>query len=135
MAFTNSYANLVSETPQAHTRLVRNYDGQNKDFDFIIIGSGIGGGVLADDLADRLGGSHRILVLDAGAFIYPTHVYNISRIPNSSVARHFGVDNFTPWPDNAFFIGEKPQLAFGGRSIFWSGFNFRWYSVGVEGIL
>lgn len=64
MPFQKNYANLVTEKPQAHTRLIRDYDGNNKDFDFIIIGSGIGGGILADDLADRLGQSHRILVLD-----------------------------------------------------------------------
>jgi len=121
MPFQNNYANLVVEKPQAHTRLIRDYDGANQDFDFIIIGSGMGGGILADDLADRLGKSHRILVLDAGSFVYPTHVYNISRIPNFAVARHFGVDNFKQLPSDRNFIGEKPQLAFGGRSIFWSG--------------
>ncbi len=121
MPFQNNYANLVTEKPQAHTRLIRDYDGGNKDFDFIIIGSGIGGGILADDLADRLGQSHRILVLDAGSFVYPTHVYNISRIPNGAVANHFGVDNFQQPPSDSHFIGAKPQLAFGGRSIFWSG--------------
>ncbi|MFY9227124.1 MAG: GMC oxidoreductase [Blastocatellia bacterium] len=122
MPFQGNYVNLVTEKSQAHTRLIRDYDGIKKDFDFIIIGSGIGGGILADDLADRLGKSHRILVLDAGSFIYPTHVYNISRIPNNSVAQHFGVDNFKQSsPSNSHFIGAKPQLCFGGRSIFWSG--------------
>ena len=122
MAFQNNYVNLVSEHSQAHTRLIRDYDNlTNKDFDFIIIGSGIGGGILADDLANRLGHSHRILLLEAGSFIYPTHVYNFSKIPNSATALHFGVDNFNAWPDNSFFIGGKPQMAFGGRSIFWSG--------------
>lgn len=121
MPFQNNYVNLVTEKPQAHTRLIRDYDGDNRDFDFIILGSGIGGGILADDLADRLGSSHRILILDAGSFIYPTHVYNISRIPNGAVAEHFGVDNFTQSPSDSHFIGAKPQLVFGGRSIFWSG--------------
>ena len=121
MPFENNYANLVVEKPQAYTRLIRDYDGANKDFDFIIIGSGMGGGILADDLADRLGQSRRILVLDAGSFVYPTHAYNISRIPNSSLARHFGADNFKQPASDSHFIGEKPQLVFGGRSIFWSG--------------
>ncbi|MBD2054679.1 GMC oxidoreductase [Oculatella sp. FACHB-28] len=121
MPFQNNYVNLVAEKTQAHTRLIRDYDGANRDFDFIIIGSGMGGGFLSDDLADRLGQSHRILVLDAGSFIYPTHVYNISRVPNDTVAKHFGVDNFKQPPSDSHFIGEKPQLAFGGRSIFWSG--------------
>ncbi len=121
MAFQNHYPNLVSEQTQAHSRLIRNYDGPNSDFDFIIIGSGIGGGILADDLADRLGDQKRILLLDAGSFIYPTHVYNISRIPNGAVANHFGVASTRPWQDSRHFIGGEPQLAFGGRSIFWSG--------------
>lgn len=121
MPFQNNYANLVAEKIQAHTRLIRDYDGADRDFDYIIIGSGMGGGILADDLADRLGQSHRILVLDVGSFIYPTHVYNISRIPNYAVANHFGVDNFKQSPTDHQFIGGKPQLAFGGRSIFWSG--------------
>ncbi len=121
MPFKNNYVNLVADKVQAHTRLIRDYDGVNRDFDYIIVGSGVGGGIVADDLADRLGHSHRILVLDAGSFIYPTHVYNISRIPNFRVADHYGVDNFKQSPTNDHFIGGKPQLAFGGRSIFWSG--------------
>jgi hypothetical protein len=93
MPFQNNYANLVSQTSEAHTRLIRDYDGPNPDFDYIVIGSGIGGGTLADDLADGNPGK-RILVVDAGSFVYPTHVYNISRISNGAVAEHFGVDNF-----------------------------------------
>lgn len=120
MPFSNNYFNLVSEKSQAHTRLIRDYDGPNPDFDYIVIGSGIGGGTVADDLADRHPGK-RILVVDAGSFVYPTHVYNISRIPNGDVANHFGVDNFRQTPTPQHFIGGKPQLAFGGRSIFWSG--------------
>ena len=121
MPFQNNYVNLVAEKTQAHTRLIRDYDGAERDFDFIIIGSGMGGGILADDLADRLGQSHRILVLDVASFIYPTHVYNISRVPNFAVAKHFDVDNFKQLPTDQHFIGGKPQLALGGRSIFWSG--------------
>ena len=121
MPFQNNYVNLVAEKTQAHTRLIRDYDGTDRDFDFIIVGSGMGGGILADDLADRFGQNHRILVLDAGSFIYPTHVYNLSRVPNFSIAAHFDVDNFTQNPTGNHFIGGKPQLAFGGRSIFWSG--------------
>ncbi|MFO0801121.1 MAG: GMC family oxidoreductase [Gemmataceae bacterium] len=120
MPFQNNYANLVSQRSEAHTRLIRDYDGPNPDFDAIVIGSGIGGGVVADDLADRNPGK-RILVVDAGSFVYPTHVYNISRIPNSAVANHFGADNFLQAETPQRFIGGKPQLVFGGRSIFWSG--------------
>ncbi|QDU21490.1 hypothetical protein [Urbifossiella limnaea] len=120
MPFQNNYANLVSEKSEAHTRLIRDYDGTNPDFDYIVIGSGIGGGVVADELADRNAGK-RILVVDAGSFVYPTHAYNICRFDNSDVAAHFGVDNFQQAETPQRFIGGKPQLVFGGRSIFWSG--------------
>lgn len=124
MTFTaQTYPNLVSEDTAARSRLIRQYLGGRDDFDAIIVGSGMGGGLLADDLADRLGESKRVLVVEAGSFIYPTHVYNLSRFPNASVAKHFGSATF--WqqgsPASAHFIGEQPQLALGGRSIFWSG--------------
>ena len=53
------------------------YDGS----DSVTAGSGIGGGVLADDLADIVGKQERIL-LEAGSFVYPTHVYNSWRSSN-----------------------------------------------------
>jgi GMC oxidoreductase len=119
----STYVNFVSQSSAAQERLFLQYIGPRNDFDIIIVGSGVGGGVLADDLADRLGDQRRILLLEAGSFIYPTHVYNLCRFPNASLARHFGCDTF--WQGGAStsqnFIGEKPQLAFGGRSIFWSG--------------
>ncbi len=124
MTFTPStYVNFVSEETAARERLFLQYMGWRNDFDIVIVGSGIGGGMLADDLADRLGSLKRILVLEAGSFLYPTHVYNICRFPNSSLARHFGCATFWQGGDSGsqHFIGEKPQLNFGGRSIFWSG--------------
>lgn len=111
---------MVSQKCEAHTRLIRDYDGPNSDFDYIVIGSGIGGGTVADDLADRNPGK-RILVVDAGSFVYPTHVYNMSRISNSAVAMHFEADNFLHTETPQQKIGGKPQIVFGGRSIFWSG--------------
>jgi hypothetical protein len=71
MTFTPStYSNFVSASTKSQERLFLQYLGPRDDFDIIIIGSGIGGGVLADDLADRLGKHKRILVLEAGSFIY-----------------------------------------------------------------
>ena len=119
----STYVNFVSEETAARSRLFLQYLGPRNDFDIMIVGSGIGGGVLADDLADRLGSHKRIMVLEAGSFIYPTHVYNICRFPNASLAKHFGCDTFWQFGDSNAqnYIGEKPQLNFGGRSIFWSG--------------
>jgi len=124
MTFTPStYVNFVSEETATRERLFLQYLGSRDDFDIVIVGSGIGGGVLADDLADRLSAHKRILVLEAGSFLYPTHVYNICRFPNSSLAKHFGCDTFWQAGNSGTqnYIGEKPQLNFGGRSIFWSG--------------
>lgn len=120
---SNTYANFVSQKNVAQERLFLQYIGPRDDFDIIIIGSGMGGGILADDLADRIGDRKRILVLEAGSFIYPTHVYNICRFSNASIAKHFGCDNFFQDGNERSqnYIGEKPQLNFGGRSIFWSG--------------
>jgi hypothetical protein len=118
-----TYVNMVSETSHARERLVLEYLGPRNDFDYIVVGSGIGGGLLADDLAERVGASRRILLVEAGSFLYPTHVYNLCRFPNSSIAKHFGCETF--WQAGGStsrdYIGEQPQLAFGGRSIFWSG--------------
>jgi choline dehydrogenase-like flavoprotein len=117
------YVNFVAERTRAGERLFLEYLGSRNDFDIIIVGSGIGGGLLADDLAERVGKSKRILVLEAGSYLYPTHAYNFCRFPNSSLAKHFACDTFWQSGNNSseFFIGEKPQLNFGGRSIFWSG--------------
>src|SRR4249919_1139511 len=120
----NTYANFVASSGAANAKLFPQYSESRSDFDIIIIGSGIGGGILADDLADRLGTSRRILVLEAGSYLYPTHVYNICRFPNSTIAQQFGCRNFRQQSENdngQFFIGLQPQMNLGGRSIFWSG--------------
>lgn len=120
----STYSNFVAIDTPARERLFLQYLSPRDDFDIIIVGSGIGGGILADDLAERVGNHQRILVLEAGSFLYPTHVYNFCRFPNASVARHFACRTFTQpssQDDATLYIGEQPQLNFGGRSIFWSG--------------
>lgn len=95
MSFNAStYVNFVSESSAAQERLFLQYIGPPDDFDIIIVGSGIGGGVLADALADRLGDRKRILVLEAGSFIYPTHVYNLCHFSNASLAKHLAATRF-----------------------------------------
>ena len=110
-----TYENFVSSFPQ--------YLGHRNDFDIIIVGSGMGGGILADDLADRLGSTKRILVLEAGSYLFPTHVFNVCRFPNADVASKFACKTFWQWGGGGSqdYIHERPQLNFGGRSIFWSG--------------
>ena len=50
-------------------------------FDVVVIGSGMFGGYIADKIyrrADPIG--LRVLVVDAGAFLLPTHVQNMPRL-------------------------------------------------------
>lgn len=115
------YGNFIAERSAAQRNLIPDYNGQNNQFDCITIGSGIGGGIFADDLADRnQNPGRKFLVVEAGSFLYPTHVYNICKFPNYQVAGNFAVETFTQ-EGNGNFIGERPQLNFGGRAIFWSG--------------
>ena len=80
MSFTpGTYDNLLSEQSAAQTKLFPQYQGARSDV--VVIGSGMGGGVLADDLADRAGTRQRILVLEAGSYVFPSHVYNFCRFP------------------------------------------------------
>jgi GMC oxidoreductase len=124
MSFQASmYEKFVAAGSQAGERLFPQYIGIRPDFDIVIVGSGVGGGLLADALA-QVDKPLRILVLEAGSFLYPTHVYNICRFLNSEVAKKFGCATFWQQSDSAedeLYIGEQPQLNFGGRSIFWSG--------------
>ena len=120
-----TYDNFIAAHSPVMQRVSPSYTGAGTEFDIVIVGSGMGGGVLADALADRNNDEpkKRILVLEAGSFLYPTHVYNCSRLPNGQVAQRFGCGTFrqTGNSGSTNFIGERPQLNFGGRSIFWSG--------------
>ncbi len=117
------FGNFIAADSVVQQRLFTQYQGSREDFDIIVIGSGIGGGLLADDLADRTGADQRILVLEAGSYLFPTHVYNTSRFDNAAVAGRFACRTF--WQgggeQDEHFIREAPQLNLGGRSVFWSG--------------
>jgi choline dehydrogenase-like flavoprotein len=102
-------------------------------FDAIVIGAGMFGGYLAEKLY-RAGGADalRILVLDAGALLFATHVQNLPQrlggpIGGASLRkRDDGTQNVIwgmPWISNQGF----PGLAYciGGRSLFWGGWSPR----------
>jgi choline dehydrogenase-like flavoprotein len=80
-----------------------------------VIGSGFGGGVLADALSDL---GRRVLVLEAGSLIYPSHITNL---PGDwpALPGHHQVGNFVNEPGSDFLFGVQMNL--GGRSVFWSG--------------
>jgi choline dehydrogenase-like flavoprotein len=102
-------------------------------FDIVVIGAGMFGGYIADKLYRRGEAIWlRILVVDAGSFLLPTHVQNLPRLglnaPNpqlvASNAQDPGTQNLVwghPWHSNQ----EFPGLAYcmGGRSLFWGGWS------------
>src|SRR4051812_39497671 len=62
MTFTpGKFANFIAGRDPVYDRVSPSYTGSSTEFDFIIVGSGMGGGVLADALADRFGMTKRIL--------------------------------------------------------------------------
>lgn len=109
-----------------------------RDFDLVVIGGGTFGAALAEHLWFRdAARAHRILVLEAGPFLLPEHVQNVT-ITQLDVADktsiqklrqqgQFGWDKpqrevwGLPWHSNQ----EFPGLAYcvGGRSLYWGGWS------------
>src|SRR5882724_1076030 len=104
-------------------------------FDVVVIGAGMFGAYIADKLYRR--GEDvglRILVVEAGSFLLPTHVQNLPRLglnapaPQvvASNAQDPGSQNLVwghPWHSNQAFPGLAYCL--GGRSLFWGGWSPR----------
>jgi choline dehydrogenase-like flavoprotein len=105
-------------------------------FDVVVIGAGMFGGYIADKIYRR--GENiglRVLIVDAGSFLLPTHVQNLPRLglnsPSNLVvidsnAKDPGTENLVwghPWHSSEKF----PGLAYcvGGRSLFWGGWSPR----------
>src|SRR5690349_11271183 len=103
-------------------------------FDVVVIGAGMYGAYCAEKLY-RAGSSSalRILVVDAGAFLLPSHIQNLpeqlgGKVGGPSYLRTrddaSGAQNVIwgmPWISNEGF----PGLAYciGGRSLFWGGWS------------
>ena len=105
-------------------------------FDAVVIGAGMFGGYCAEKLYRHGADAYlRILVLEAGGFLFPTHIQNLPQRlggsiggPNYLRSREdgSGTQNVVwgiPWISNELF----PGLAYcvGGRSLFWGGWSPR----------
>jgi choline dehydrogenase-like flavoprotein len=100
-----------------------------RQFDAVIIGGGMFGGYCADKIY-RFGANNglKVLVLDAGPFLIPTHVQNLPNVGldvpdpllpanDPGVARDlvWGM----PWRSNVPFVGQA--YCVGGKSLYWGG--------------
>lgn len=109
-----------------------------REFDFIVLGGGTFGAVLAEHLAFRdRAREHRILVLEAGPLVLGEHVQNLPvlglNVPSAtSIAQLRAEDNFgldkprnevwgLPWHSPVPFTGLA--YAIGGRSLYWGGWS------------
>lgn len=107
----------VQENDEQQQRIRSDYSSST-EHEVIIIGSGISGGVLADELSDK---GIRTLVLDAGSLDIPTHVYNLPGNDGNDAYLRNQVWHWTreDWTNSEF--GSGVSMNFGGRSVFWSG--------------
>ncbi len=113
--FHHGYDNFrIERTKLAQDALPRN-TREDILYDVIVIGSGIGGGTLADSLSDA---GVNTLVLEAGGLTFPTHITNLpgdwTRLPD-----HHKVGHFVNESGSGFLPGVHMSL--GGRSVYWSG--------------
>jgi hypothetical protein len=99
-------------------------------FDAVVIGAGMFGGYCANKIY-RLGSDKklRLLILDAGGFLIPTHLQNLPNIglkvpgavspasTEAALARElvWGI----PWRSNVDFVGQA--YCIGGKSLYWGG--------------
>ncbi|MDQ4025185.1 MAG: GMC family oxidoreductase N-terminal domain-containing protein, partial [Actinomycetota bacterium] len=119
------YEGLIVENSRVQQEFFPPLLDEQKTYDAIVVGSGIGGGILADQLSDL---GLDVLVLEAGSYLFPTHVANLPR--RHRVGRFdkhiwglyetFKVVNYENAPGSAFAGGQAFNL--GGRSVFWGGF-------------
>ncbi len=116
--FAHGYDNLTTTRTKIQQDAVPGNFDETILYDVVIIGSGMGGGVLADALTDRH--QKRVLVLDAGSLVFPTQVDNLPGNPDNLAASwNFEVRNYVNRPGSTLMFGVQMNL--GGRSVFWEG--------------
>jgi glycine/D-amino acid oxidase-like deaminating enzyme len=98
-------------------------------WDVIVVGSGMGGGVVAEELTDR---GRNVLVLEAGSELFSVHTanlpqrHNVDGTEDSAIVKHI----WDLWDDGYKIInfndvngsyGGGQGYNLGGRSVYWGG--------------
>lgn len=108
---------------------------EEREYDVIVVGSGVGGGTVADQLADL---GRNVLVLEAGSALFVTHTGNLPRQHQlgkfdkhvwTLFEDHYRVINYQNAPGSAYEGAQAFNL--GGRSVFWGGFipRMTWWEL------
>jgi choline dehydrogenase-like flavoprotein len=110
---------------QSNTRsqvLLAKAEPRREKYDIVVIGAGMGGGILASELAIW---GYNVAIIEAGALLFPTHVGNLPRrhLPGQfdkniwSLWHHFRAINYRSGQPSAYVGSQTFNL--GGRSLFW----------------
>ena len=115
--YRHYYDNLQTGEDEAAQRYLHSNHDETIHYDLIVIGSGMVGGVVALNAAQR---GRRVLLLEAGKLEFSTHTYNLPNTEWAHLPAQNHVINYVPAGGETEIIWY-PQMNFGGRSVYWYG--------------